>query len=59
MVPPEKLFFREASCSFESDSLNNIVVFMNSLDSAPEVEHFEVVFTLKFADSKIDINALF
>lgn len=52
-------FFREAGLSFEGDTLYDVVVFMNPLDSAPEVEHFEVVFTLKFADSKIDINALF
>ena len=57
MVPPEKLFFREASCSFESDSLNNIVVFMNSLDSTPEIEDFKVILLTKLVNREVKIDA--
>ena len=52
-------FLRAAGLSFEGDTLDDVVVFMNPLDSAPEVEDFEVILALKFADSKININALF
>ena len=42
-IPPKMLLLWGTTGSLECDSLNNIVIFMDTLDSSPEVEHFKVI----------------
>ena len=49
-VPPEVFFGGEGVSAFEGEGLDEVVVFVDALDSSPEVEELAVVFHGEFTD---------
>ena len=56
--PPEKLFDGEVGTALEVDSFDNVVIFGDSLDSAPEVPPFESVLWAEALDGGLEVSSL-
>ena len=57
-LPPEKLFDGEVGKALEVDSFDNVVIFGDSLDSAPEVPPFESVLWAEGLDGGLEVSTL-
>ena len=57
-VPPKELFDGEVSTALKINSLNNVVIFRDPLDSAPKIPSFESVLWTESLDGGLEISAL-
>ena len=58
-VPPEEFFGREIGTALEFDTFDEIIVFGDTFNSAPEVPSFKVILRTESFDAGLQICSLF